>query len=184
MGIARDAEFALLGGAKSQPYFYIPYSQHSQGNTLMVFQLRTERDPLALAHAFVKAIYRLAPQLPVFQVQTMREGLYTMNGLQLFQIGASLAATMGGLGLTLAVIGLYGVIAYAVGRRVHEIGLRMALGATRSTIFRMIYRQSILIVVSGLGAGLAVALLVAGTVGGFVVVSIWDPVTYAGVAWS
>jgi ABC-type antimicrobial peptide transport system permease subunit len=58
----------------------------------------------------------------------------------------------------------------------------MALGATRSTIFRMIYRQSILIIVSGLGAGLAVALMVAKTVGGFVVVSVWDPVTYAEVS--
>ena len=181
VGIARDAEFQLFNDAKSQPYFYIPYTQHSQGNTLMVFQLRTEPDPLALAPTVTKAIHDLAPQLPVFQVQTMREGLYTGNGLLLFQIGASLAAILGGLGLALAVIGLYGVISYTVGRRVHEIGLRMALGATRGTIFRMIYRQSILIVVAGLGAGLAVALLMAKTVGGFVVVSVWDPVTYAGV---
>lgn len=182
VGIARDAEFQLFGGGKTQPYFYIPYTQHSRGNTLMIFQLRTERDPLALAPTVTKAIHDLAPQLPVFQVQTMREGLYTMNGLLLFQIGASLAAIMGGLGLTLAVIGLYGVISYTVGRRVHEIGLRMALGATRATIFRMIYRQSILIVAAGLVTGLAVALLAAKTVGGFVVVSVWDPVTYAGVS--
>ncbi len=182
VGIARDAEFQLFGAGKTQPYFYIPYTQHSQGNTLMIFQLRTGRDPLALAPTVTKAIHDLAPQLPVFQVQTMREGLYTMNGLLLFQIGASLAAIMGGLGLTLAVIGLYGVISYTVGRRVHEIGLRMALGATRAAIFRMIYRQSILIVIAGLGIGLVVALLVAKTVGGFVVVSVWDPVTYAGVA--
>ena len=181
VGIARDAEFQLFNGAKSQPYFYVPYTQHSQGNTLMVFQLRTKRDPLSLAPTVTKTIHDLASQLPVFQVQTMREGLYTMNGLLLFQIGASLAAILGGLGLTLAVIGLYGVISYTVGRRVHEIGLRMALGATRGTIFRMIYRQSILIVVVGLGTGLAVALLVAKTVGGFVVVSVWDPLTYAGV---
>jgi ABC-type antimicrobial peptide transport system permease subunit len=111
-------------------------------------------------------------------VQTMRQALYTVNGLLLFQIGASLAAIMGGLGLTLAVIGLYGVVSYAVGRRIHEIGLRMALGASRGSVFRMIYRQSVIIIAIGLGLGLALALLVARAVTGFVTVSVWDPLTY------
>ncbi len=108
----------------------------------------------------------------------MREALYTLNGLLLFQLAASLAAIMGGLGLTLAIIGLYGVVSYAVSRRVHEIGLRMALGASRGSVFKMIYRQSIMIVAAGLGVGLAVAFLAAQAVGSIVVVSVWDPVTY------
>ena len=182
VGIARDAEFQIFGGAKSQPYFYLPYAQHFKGNTLMVFQLRSDRDLLSLIPVAEKTIHALAPQLPVFQVQTMRQGLYTMNGLLLFQIGASLAAIMGGLGLTLAVIGLYGVVSYAVGRRIHEIGLRMALGASRGSVFRMIYRQSVVIIAIGLGFGLAIALLVARAVRGFVTVSVWDPVTYIVVA--
>jgi ABC-type antimicrobial peptide transport system permease subunit len=182
VGIARDAEFQIYGGGKSQPFFYIPYAQHSKGNTLMVFQLRSARDLPSLTPVAEKAIHALAPQLPIFQVQTMRQGLYTMNGLLLFQIGASLAAIMGGLGLTLAVIGLYGVVSYAVGRRVHEIGLRMALGADRGSVFRMIYRQSIVIIAVGLGAGLALALLVARAVANMVVVSVWDPATYTLVA--
>jgi putative ABC transport system permease protein len=182
VGIVRDAEFQLFGGGKTRPFFFIPYAQHVAGNSLMVFQLRTERDPLVLVPTVEKAIHELAPQLPIFQVQTMRQALYTLNGLLLFQIGASLAAIMGGLGLTLAVIGLYGVVSYAVSRRVHEIGLRMALGASRGTVFRMIYRQSFLIVASGLGIGLAVALLAARAVGSFVVVSVWDPRTYVAVA--
>lgn len=181
VGIARDAEFQIFGGAKAQPYFYIPFAQHSKGYTLMVFQLRTDRDLLSLAPTVEKSIHTLAPQLPVFQVQTMREALYTMNGLLLFQIGASLAAIMGVLGLTLAVIGLYGVVSYTVGTRAHEIGLRMALGASRGIIFRMIYQQSILIVSTGLVVGLAVALLAARAVGSFVVVSVWAPATYAAV---
>jgi len=182
VGIARDAEFQVFAGAKSQPYFYIPYAQHFAGNTLMAIQVRTQMDPLSLTQAVEKSIHSLAPQLPIFQVQSMRQALYTLNGLLLFQIGASLAAIMGGLGLILAVIGLYGVVSYAVGRRVHEIGLRMALGATRGVVFGMIYRQSALIIVAGLGIGLAVALIAARTVGGFVVVSVWDPATYAMVA--
>ena len=182
VGVARDAEFQLFDGGKSQPFFYIPYAQHLKGNTMMVFQLRSDRDLLSLAPMVKKAIHTLAPQLPVFEVQTMRQGLYTMNGLLLFQIGASLAAIMGGLGLTLAVIGLYGVVSYSVSRRAHEIGLRMALGASRATMFRMIYRQSIIMVAAGLVPGLAVAFLVARAVGSMVAVSKWDPATYALVA--
>ncbi|MGD0731556.1 MAG: ABC transporter permease [Terracidiphilus sp.] len=182
VGIVGDAQFQLVGGAKTQPYVYIPYVQHMAGNSLMVFQLRTDGDPLALAPIAEKTIHSLAPQLPVFQVESMRQGLYTLNGLLLFQLGATLAGIMGGLGLTLAVIGLYGVISYAAGQRVHEIGLRMALGASRGAVFGMIYRQSMVIVGAGLVLGLAFALLAARTVGSLVIVSVWDPATYGFVA--
>jgi predicted permease len=178
VGIVSDVQFQLLGVAKSQPFFYVPYAQHLKGNSAMVFQLRADRDLLSLMPSVEKSVHALAPQLPIFQMQTMRQGLYTMNGLLLFQLAASLAAIMGGLGLTLAVIGLYGVVSYAVGRRVHEIGVRMALGATRGSVFRMIYQQSVVIIAAGLGIGLALALLVARAVGSLVVVSVWDPGTY------
>ena len=178
VGIARDVEFTPFDGGKSWPGLYLPYEQHVKGNHFMVFQLKTQGDPLALAASVAKTIHALAPQLPVFQVETMREGLYTLNGLLIFQVGAALAAIMGGLGLTLAVIGLYGVISYTVSQRVHEIGLRMALGATRGSVFKMIYSQSMRIVAAGLGIGLLVALLAARTVGSFVIVSAGDPATY------
>jgi predicted permease len=178
VGVAGDAEFQLIGSTKTQPFFYLPYTQHLAGNSLMAFQLKTQGDPLALAPTVEKIIHSLAPQLPVFQVQTMHQALYTLNGLLLFQIAASLAAIMGGLGLTLAVVGLYGVISYTVSQRVHEIGLRMALGASRGTVFKMIYRQSIRIIAIGLAIGLVVAVLAAQAVGSFVVISVRDPATY------
>jgi predicted permease len=181
VGIARDAEFQFFAG-KTKPFFYLPYAQDIAGATLMTFQMRTRAAPAALAPEIEKTVHAIAPDLPVFEVQTMRDGLYTLNGLLTFQIGAALAAIMGALGLTLAVIGLYGVVSYAVSRRVHEIGLRMALGATRGTMFQMIYRQSLPIVGWGLGIGLALALLAGRAVASFVVVSVWDPATYAGVA--
>jgi ABC-type antimicrobial peptide transport system permease subunit len=144
----------------------------------MIFQLRSNRDLLSLTPAAERTIHSLAPQLPIFEVQSMREGLETTNGLLIVQIGASLAAIMGGLGLTLAVIGLYGVVSYAVGRRIHEIGLRIALGASRGSVFRMTYRQSSVIVAVGLAFGVGLALLAAQAVRGFVTVSVWDPATY------
>ena len=178
VGIARDAEFAMFSGGKTRPYFYVPFEQHVKGNTLMVIQVRTVMDPGAVRLEAEKLIHSLSPQLPVFQVQTMHEALYTLNGMLLYQVGATMATIMGGLGLTLAIIGLYGVVSYAVSRRIHEIGLRMALGATRGSVFRMIYRQSSLIVAAGLGVGLAVALIVARAFGTLVMISVWDPLTY------
>lgn len=179
VGIADDVEFQMFNGGKARPYFYVPFEQHLKGNSLMVFQVRTGVDPLSIRPPAERIIHSLSPQLPVFMVQTLREALYTLNGLLLFQVGATLAAIMGALGLALAIIGLYGVDSYAVSRRVHEIGLRMALGATRGSVFRMIYRQSFLILGAGLGIGLAIALLVARAFGTLVVVDVWDPMTYA-----
>lgn len=181
VGIARDAEFQFFSG-KTKPFFYLPYAQDIAGATLMTFQMKTKADPAVLAPEIEKTVHALAPDLPLFQVQTMREGLYTLSGLLTFQIGAALAAMLGALGLTLAVIGLYGVVSYAVSRRVHEIGLRMALGAPRAAVFQMIYRQSLFIVGWGLGIGIAMALLAARAVASLVVVSVWDPGTYAAVA--
>ena len=178
VGVAGDAEFTPFDGGKSRPTFYIPYEQHVKGNSFMVFQVRTEGDPIALSASVTKAINTLAPQLPLFQVESMRQGLYTLDGLLIFRFGAALAAIMGVLGLTLAVVGLYGVISYAVSQRIHEIGLRMALGATRGSVFKMIYGQSMRIVAVGLGLGLMVALLAARAVDSFVIVSAWDPTTY------
>jgi len=180
VGVARDVEISTTAD-KAQPYFYLPYLQHLKGNSFMTLQVKVEGDPLALEATIDKAIHEISPQLPVFQVQSMHQALYSLNGLLLFQFGAVLAAIMGGLGLTLAVIGLYGIISYTVGQRVHEIGLRMALGATRGSVFGMIYRQSMRIVAVGLAIGLVVALLVGRAVGSLVVVSSYDPATFATV---
>jgi predicted permease len=181
VGIAHDVEISSIRGDKSQPYFYLPYAQHVKGNEFMTLQLKTREDPLALATTAEKAIHEISPELPVFQVQSMREALYSFNGFLPFQMGATLATVMGGLGLILAVIGLYGLISYTVSQRVQEIGVRMALGATRGLVFGMIYRQSMRIVAVGLGIGLVVALLVAQAVGSLVIVRPWDPATFATV---
>lgn len=182
VGVVRDVEFQLYTGGKSQPFFYIPYAQHFNQNSLMIFQLKSggNLDPIRLV--VEKTIHGIAPQLPIFQIQTMHEALYTLNGLLLLQIGAVLAAIMGGLGLILAVVGLYGVLSYTVGRRVHEIGIRMALGASRGVVFNMIYRQAFVIIAAGLGLGLGIALLAARAVGSFVIVSVWEPMTYLSIS--
>jgi putative ABC transport system permease protein len=124
----------------------------------------------------------LAPALPVFDVQTMTQALSTLKGLLIYQLCAGLAAALGILGLILALVGVYGVVAYAVSQRTHEIGIRTALGAQQIDILKMIFRQGLLIVGTGLFIGLVGAFAVARVVGDFVTVSPTDPATYLTVA--
>jgi putative ABC transport system permease protein len=156
----------------------MPLSQHVAIGTLQVVHVRTVGDPASMIPELERTIHSVAPDLPVFEVKTMTQALYTLNGLLMYQIGAGLAAVMGGLGLILSVIGVYGVISYSVSQRTQEIGIRMALGAQASSILRSILGQGAVIVAAGLVLGIVCALASAKLVGKFLVVSGSDPLTY------
>lgn len=166
---------------KFDPFFYVPLAQHYAGNSFQTLQVRTGGDPRAIMPEVQRAIHALASDLPVFDVHTMEEALYTFNGLLIFELGAGLAGALGALGLVLAVIGVYGVISYAATQQTHEIGLRMALGAQPASILGMIFSRGLLIVVIGLTVGLALTVAAAGFVSKFVLVSATDPLTYCTV---
>jgi ABC-type antimicrobial peptide transport system permease subunit len=105
------------------------------------------------------------------------------GGLLLFNLGAKLTAALGFLGLTLAVVGIYGVMTYAVGQRTQEIGVRMALGAQRRTILWIVSRQGLGIIGAGLSIGLLTAIAAGRLVSEFLVgISPADPVTYLTVS--
>jgi putative ABC transport system permease protein len=181
VGVAKDARYNLGGGAFSNN-FYMPLAQHTAVGSLQVLQVRVRGDAASMIPEIERTIHALAPDLPVFEVKTMKQALYTLNGLLMFQLGASLAAALGGLGLILSVIGVYGVISYSVSQRTREIGIRMALGAQPGAILGLVLRQGIIIVAAGLVLGLALALASAKLVGKFLVVSGADPLTYCTVS--
>jgi predicted lysophospholipase L1 biosynthesis ABC-type transport system permease subunit len=181
VGIAKDARYAGVTGA-IPPLFYVAYLQHYQQNTLESLELRTAGDPAAMIPQVERTIRDMAPTLPVFEVYTLRQGLYTTNGLLFFQVGAELAAVMGTLGLILAIVGVYGVLSYVVSQKTSEIAVRMALGAQHTDILRMVYRQGVRIVGIGLAVGLAASLAVAHLMRSFIIVSSTDPATYLGVS--
>jgi putative ABC transport system permease protein len=180
VGIAGDARFQGVTG-QINPAFYIPFAQHQVGNSLEILQIRTAGSTETMTPEIERVIESLAPQLPLFDVQTMNQALNTLNGLLFYKIGAVLAAVLGILGLILAIVGVYGVVSYAASQKTHEIGVRMALGAQPLDILRMVFREGFLIVAVGLIVGIAGALAVGRVVGSFLTVSAQDPVTYVAV---
>jgi predicted permease len=181
VGIVKNSRTSHITENPS-PYFYLPLTQSYESAVTM--QVRTATSPREMTQEILQAIHGVAPQLPVSNVQTMEQATATMNGSMSFQVGATLAAGLGGLGLILSIVGLYGVISYAAARRTAEIGLRIALGAKRRDILFLVFRQGILIVAIGIAFGSLGATLLARLMSGMLYrVSTTDPVTFAAVSF-
>ena len=144
-------------------------------------ELRTAGDPESMIPEVEEAIHGVAPSLPIFEVRTLHQALYSPNGLLLFEVVAALAGVMGTLGLVLAIVGVYGVLSYVVSQRTSEIGVRMALGAQRGDILRMVYRQGLWIVGIGLAVGLGGSFGAAHLLRSMIAVSAADPETFVTV---
>ena len=179
VGVAKDSRFSGLTGPIGV-FFYLPLAQNYALGSMQTLEVRSVAPPDAVIREAQSVVRSLAPDLPLFSVQTMEEGLDTLNGFLLFQLGAGIAAALGLLGLILAMVGVYGVISYSTSQRTHEIGIRVALGAQRSEILRMILGQGFLIVAIGLIVGCAAAFAFARLISNFLVgVSPSDPATYS-----
>jgi len=138
-----------------QPYFYVSLAQ--QYTALRVLHVRTTLSPTALAPAIEQAIHDLEPSLPLYDVQSMTRALEGGRGFFLMRTGALFAAILAFLGLILAVVGLYGVVSYMTNERTHEIGVRIALGASGRNIATMVLREGARLTVAGVAVGLITA---------------------------
>jgi len=162
-------------------YFYAPLAQ--QYSSLATLQVRTTFAPESMTTSIREQIASLAPAMPTFDVHTMLQGLYTINGFLLFQLAAAVAGILGTLGLILALVGVFGVVSFTVSQRTNEIGIRMAMGAGQSSILRMILRQGVWIISLGVLSGLLLAVAISRLVGNFISgVSPYDPLTYVSVS--
>ena len=149
VGLARMSKYVFIAEPPTE-FVYLPYRQQQPQRMMMLAQ--SAGDPSTLVGPLRDVVRRLDGNLPVSGVRTM-EALYEMRATRIFSVLITLIGSMGLMGLGLAIVGLYGLIAYAVGRRTREIGIRMAVGADPAALVRMVLRQGLVLALVGLGIG-------------------------------
>lgn len=158
VGVARDSKFVSVDEPKL-PMAWFPFTQQDSVWPEETVELHTYGDPMAILPSVRKLVRQIDPDLPVEDPRTQKqlfESSYVMNSLT-----AGLTSFFGLLAALLVAIGLYGTLAYRVGRRTQEIGVRMALGASRTNVQWMVLRESLWMVALGIVVGLPLSLVAA-----------------------
>ncbi|HEX7175815.1 MAG TPA: ABC transporter permease [Pyrinomonadaceae bacterium] len=177
VGVAGDGKYFGISEAP-RPFIYLSLGQRYSSNASLV--VRTKGDPRAMIAAVRGEVRGLDESLPVFDVKTMTEHL----GISLFpaRVAGALLGAFGLLALTLAAVGIYGVMSYSVAQRTHEIGVRVALGARPRDVLGLIVRQGMTLAVVGIVLGLLAAFAAVRALGNLLYgVGATDPLTFAGV---
>ena len=159
VGVVEDVSDVGYGQAPA-PTIYLTYAQNNVATAPVSLVIRTTVDPLSLTNAVRAAVLSVDPAQPIDHVTTLEQFLADSLGPQRFR--STLLLVLGGLGLALAAVGIYGVTARAVQERTRELGVRLALGATPAKVAWLVVWQAMRAVIAGLAAGVGLA-AVAGT---------------------
>jgi predicted permease len=185
IGVVKNARGARLWEA-DQPYVYLPVLQGTEGPPIQTEQLgmklliRTDGNPESISTIVPRVVRALDPNV---QVSTATLGKSAERWVWFSQIAAMLSSGLGILGLLLASVGIYGVMSYSVTQRTYELGIRMALGASRHEILKLILGQGLRITLLGVTAGLGIALAVTRLIAAMLYgVRSTDLVTFGGVS--
>jgi predicted permease len=157
VGVARDGKYWQLGES-AQPFVYRPLSQARPGSMTMVVLAEDGTSPLALASAARSAAASVNAAVPLYDLRTL-EDLYHARALLPSRMMSQIVTALSVLGLVLACVGLYGVVTFLFSNRTHEIGIRMAVGATPSRVLQMVLVHAMFLVVPGLVLGVSIATL-------------------------
>jgi len=187
VGVAAHVKhFGLDATERIQPQLYLPFNQApdsvlpSMGGRMNLI-IRTATDPLTLAAAVRREVQAVDRNQPVYNINTMEQTLAQSLATQ--RLSMTLLTFFAGVALLLAAIGIYGVLSYAVTQRTHEIGLRMALGAQRKDVLKLVVGQGMMLVVVGIIIGLVASFILMRLMASLLYgVSATDPVTFASVA--
>jgi predicted permease len=176
IGMVADTKHYTLTEAP-RPYFFAPFARGDRREDI-AFYVRTNGNPAEALRALRREAAIVDPEGPAFDAMPLAD--YIAAPLFSNRMAASLLSVLAALSLLLAAVGLYGMMAYAVGQRVNEIGIRMALGAAPRDVLGMVVRQGLVMTAAGLGIGIAVALAAGRLVAGMLVnVNPADPRIFA-----
>jgi len=151
VGIAETGRYVWI----SEPaldFIYLPYTQH-ETRALTVLAESSTPDAAALAPVLREVVRKIDPAMPYSDARTMQD-FFTQRAVKTTNIIVEVVTSLGTMGLVLAMVGLYALVAYSVSRRSREIGIRMAIGADRQGVLRMVLRQGLVLGSIGVGAGL------------------------------
>jgi len=180
VGVVSDAKQSALDTA-TVPHTYEPYGQHEGAPSNLNVAIRAAGDPASLTSALRAAVWGLDRQLAVAQLRTMDQVISESNAPRRFNV--SLLAAFAALAVVLAAIGIYGVIAYSVAQRTHEIGIRMALGAEARDVLKMVIVHGLWLALSGVALGAIGALALTGFLSSLLYgVKPTDPLTFVAVS--
>jgi len=181
VGIVGDVNEASLAQA-AEPITYIPYTQVKGTPDQATFIVRTSQEPHGLAPAVRDVVRKLNRDLPLSLMKTMDE--LVVGSLDTRRFPTILLSLFGAMALVIAAVGVYGVISYSVAQRTHEIGIRVALGASRGRILRMVLTQGLRLAVFGVVLGLIASYWLSGLLRDFLYgVTPSDPATLAGATF-
>ena len=177
IGVVGDVKHRRLW-LPHDPESYVPYDQNPMGGMNIV--VRSAADPMTLLPALRTQVHALDPELPIYKAQRMEDYLAASVAQRRFT--SLLCSIFAGAGLLLAVVGLFGVMSYSVAQRTHEIGVRVAVGAEKTDILRMILREAMGIATVGIEIGLLGAFGLSRILESqLFAVSATDPLTFLGV---
>jgi putative ABC transport system permease protein len=174
VGVAADAKFRLFT-SNSTPFLYLAALQNPVTRRTLI--VRTQAESAGPADQVRAAVLETGRDVPILGMRTM-EAFYYANARNLNTVVVRTIAGMGAMGLVLALIGLYGLMAYAVNRRTREIGIRMAMGAMPGSVLRMVLRQGTLPLIAGVAFGIVASAAVGGLIQGVFPGSGGDVFTY------
>jgi predicted permease len=177
IGVARDTKVRTLG-EDPRPYFYRPWRQTDESMALVI---RTSGDPAPLVETVRRTALSVDADLPILSLNTMQQHLSLM--LTPPRLAAAMLGIFGAFAVLLASMGLYAVVAFSVAQRTKEVGIRIALGATRAQVVGLVVREGMALIAIGIALGLVLAAVLSQPLGAYLYgLDRFDPVTFASVA--
>jgi predicted permease len=155
VGVAKTTKYMWIA-EPPMPFVYLPFSQNPKSQMSLIVQ--TRGDAASLAAPLREMVRQYDSSMPVFDVRTMQD-FYRQRAIDVPNMLIETVGAMGLMGLILAMVGLYGLIAYSVSCRTREIGIRMAIGASQTSVLRLVLRQGLLLAGVGIVIGLIISAL-------------------------